>query len=233
MSEPIEVLIVEDDPMVAAIHQQFVGAVEGFHVAGVVSSGQKALDFLENHEVRLLILDIFMPGMDGVTTLERIRESGSGVSVIIVSASRDTSTVNATLKAGAFDYIIKPFVFDRLRSSLQSFQQRENRLNAGSSQIDQKELDALLQVQKNEEHAANLPKGLNPQMLYQVEQFLSRALAPLSSIETADALGISRITARRYLEYLVTVGKAVLEREYQKVGRPTNRYSANKVKTGM
>ncbi len=228
MSELIDVLIVEDDPMVAAIHRQFVGAVEGFRVAGVVSSGQKALDFLKKHAVRLVILDIFMPGMDGLAVLEKIRESGSGVSVIIVSASRDTSTVNATLKAGALDYIIKPFVFDRIRSSLQSFQQRENRLNAGASQIDQEELDELLQVQKNDEPPISLPKGLNPQMLHQVEDLLRRAPAPLSSIETADALKISRITARRYLEYLVTSGKAVLEREYQKVGRPTNRYGMKK-----
>ena len=221
-----QVVIVEDDPMVAAIHRQFISAVKGFRVAGIVSGGQQALDFLSSHSVRLVILDIFMPGMDGVATLEKIRESGSTVSVIIVSASRDTSTVNATLKAGAFDYIIKPFVFDRLRSSLQAFLQRENRLSAGSRQIDQKELDALLQVQKSEETEDDLPKGLNPQMLAQMKDLLDRSPSPLSAIETAEALKISRITARRYLEYLVACGKAVLEREYQKIGRPTNRYAS-------
>jgi two-component system response regulator DctR len=224
MPEAIDVLIVEDDPMVAAIHRQFISAVPGFIVAGVVSSGQDALDFLQKHPVKLVILDIFLPGMDGVATLQKIRETNSTVGVIVVSASRDTTTINTVLKAGAFDYVIKPFVFERIQTSLRNFQQMENRLNRGSDQIDQKELDKLMQVQQKENQRDNLPKGLNPQTLQQVRNLLSRAPSPLSSIETAQALKISRITARRYLEYLVAAGEAVLELEYQKVGRPTNRY---------
>ncbi|MDY2649114.1 response regulator [Pyramidobacter sp. SM-530-WT-4B] len=228
MPEAIDVLIVEDDPMVAAIHRQFIGAVPGFIVAGVVSSGKDALEFLQQHPVRLVILDVFLPGMDGVATLQKIREMNRTVGVIVVSASRDTNTINAVLKAGAFDYVIKPFVFERIQTSLRSFQQLENRLNRGADQIDQKELDRLLQVQQKETAANDLPKGLNPQTLQQVKNLLGHAASPLSSVETAQALKISRITARRYLEYLVAAGEATLELEYQKVGRPTNRYALRK-----
>ncbi|OON87853.1 MULTISPECIES: response regulator [unclassified Pyramidobacter] len=228
MPEAIDVLIVEDDPMVAAIHRQFIGAVPGFIVAGVVSSGKDALEFLQRHPVRLVILDVFLPGMDGVATLQRIREMNRTVGVIVVSASRDTNTINAVLKAGAFDYVIKPFVFERIQTSLRSFQQLENRLNRGADQIDQKELDKLLQVQQKDTAANDLPKGLNPQTLQQVKNLLGHAASPLSSVETAQALKISRITARRYLEYLVAAGEATLELEYQKVGRPTNRYALRK-----
>lgn len=228
MPEAIDVLIVEDDPMVAAIHRQFIGAVPGFIVAGVVSSGKDALEFLQQHSVRLVILDVFLPGMDGVATLQKIREMNRTVGVIVVSASRDTNTINAVLKAGAFDYVIKPFVFERIQTSLRSFQQLENRLNRGADQIDQKELDRLLQVQQKETGANDLPKGLNPQTLQQVKNLLGHAASPLSSVETAQALKISRITARRYLEYLVAAGEATLELEYQKVGRPTNRYALRK-----
>ena len=228
MPEAIDVLIVEDDPMVAAIHRQFIGAVPGFIVAGVVSSGKDALEFLQQHPVRLVILDVFLPGMDGVATLQKIREMNRTVGVIVVSASRDTNTINAVLKAGAFDYVIKPFVFERIQTSLRSFQQLENRLNRGADQIDQKELDRLLQVQQKETSTNDLPKGLNPQTLQQVKNLLGHAASPLSSVETAQALKISRITARRYLEYLVAAGEATLELEYQKVGRPTNRYALRK-----
>ena len=223
MPEAIDVLIVEDDPMVAAIHRQFIGAV-----SGVVSSGKDALEFLQRHPVRLVILDVFLPGMDGVATLQKIREMNRTVGVIVVSASRDTNTINAVLKAGAFDYVIKPFVFERIQTSLRSFQQLENRLNRGADQIDQKELDRLLQVQQKETSTNDLPKGLNPQTLQQVKNLLGHAASPLSSVETAQALKISRITARRYLEYLVAAGEATLELEYQKVGRPTNRYALRK-----
>ncbi|MGI6075954.1 MAG: response regulator [Pyramidobacter sp.] len=226
MPDAIDVLIVEDDPMVAAIHRQFVGAVPGFIVAGVVSSGKDALDFLRKHPIRLIILDIFLPGMDGVETLQKIREINSTVGVIVVSASRSTTTINTVLKAGAFDYIIKPFVFERIQTSLRNFQQMEIRFNRGNEQIDQKELDKLMQVQQKESQRNNLPKGLNPQTLQQVKNLLRTAPSPMSSIETAQAMKISRITARRYLEYLVAAGEATLELEYQKVGRPTNRYKS-------
>lgn len=228
MPEAIDVLIVEDDPMVAAIHRQFIGAVPGFIVAGVVSSGKDALEFLQRHPVRLVILDVFLPGMDGVVTLQKIREMNRTVGVVVVSASRDTNTINAVLKAGAFDYVIKPFVFERIQTSLRSFQQLENRLNRGADQIDQKELDRLLQVRQLDTAANDLPKGLNPQTLQQVKNLLGHAASPLSSVEAAQALKISRITARRYLEYLVAAGEATLELEYQKVGRPTNRYALRK-----
>lgn len=224
MPDIIDVLIVEDDPMVASIHRQFISAVPGFIVAGVVSSGADALEFLRKHPVRLVVLDIFLPGMDGVSTLHRIREKNATVGVIVVSASRDTGTINEVLKAGAYDYIIKPFSFERIQSSLCKFQQMENRLSRGYSMIDQKELDKLMQVQMRSTVSDSLPKGLNPQTLQQVRDLLSRTAASLSSIETAQALKISRITARRYLEYLVSDGEAELKLEYQKIGRPTNRY---------
>ncbi len=225
MSDPIDVLVVEDDPMVAAVHRQFIAAIPGFVVAGVVSSGRDALEFLRKRPVRLVLLDIFLPGMDGVRTLQKIRETNGTVGVIVVSASRDTNTVNAVLKAGAFDYIIKPFVFERIQNSLRSFEQLETRLNRGASQIDQKELDQLLQKQRDDPDAhEDLPKGLNPQMLQKLVELLAKAPAPMSAIEAAVALHVSRITARRYLEYLVAQKRAALELEYQKVGRPTNRY---------
>lgn len=224
MPDVIDVLIVEDDPMVASIHRQFISAVPGFIVAGAVSTGKDALEFLRQHPVHLVILDIFLPGMNGVETLQKIREMNSDVGVIVVSASRDTNTINTVLKAGASDYIIKPFVFDRIQTALRNFQQMEYCLKRGSGQIDQKELDKLRQVPQKEAPSDSLPKGLNPQTLQQVRNLLSQAPSPLSAIETAQALKISRITARRYLEYLVAADEATLELEYQKVGRPTNRY---------
>ncbi len=224
MPDAIDVLIVEDDPMVASIHRQFIGAVPGFIVAGVASTGREALEFLQQHPVQLVILDILLPGMDGVTTLQKIREQNRTVGVIVVSASRDTKIINTVLKGGASDYIIKPFVFDRIQASLVNFQHLEYGLNRGSGQIDQRELDKLRQVQLKESQGNSLPKGLNPQTLSQVKTLLTQTSSPKSAIETAQALKISRITARRYLEYLVADGEATLELEYQKVGRPTNRY---------
>lgn len=221
----IEVLVVEDDPMVADIQQSFINSVEGFRVVGMVDNGLKALEFLNKRPVRLVILDIFMPGLDGIGTLEKIRESGSNVDVIIISASRDKTTVNKTIQAGAFDYIVKPFAFDRIKAALDAFQQSVNSLTEGPSQVNQRDIDNFLLARNRKNVQSSLPKGLNPDVLKKVEELLAQADQPLSSVETAESVGVSRITARRYLEYLVASRKALMERKYQEVGRPINRYS--------
>lgn len=223
--EYVDVLVVEDDPMVADIHQNFINSVEGFRVVGVADNGLKALDFLKKRPVRLVILDIFLPGLDGVGTLERIRESGSNVDVIIISASRDKATVSKTIQAGAFDYIVKPFAFERIKAALESFRQMVHRFTEGPSQVDQQDIDNFLLARNRTRVQGTLPKGLNPDVLKKVEELLVSENRPLSSVETAEAIGVSRITARRYLEYLVASRKVFMERKYQEVGRPINMYS--------
>ena len=224
----INVLVVEDDPMVAEIHQNFINSVENFRVAGIVNSGLKALEFIDRRSVRLVILDIFLPGLDGIATLEKIRERGGNIDVIVVSASRDVSTVAKAIQAGAFDYIVKPFVFERIRSSLLSFRQMMDHLKGSNQEIDQQAIDTLFQVRNRKHFDTKLPKGLNPHVFERLEAMLSEPNASLSSAEAAEALDISRITARRYLEYLVSTGKAVMEQEYHEVGRPVNKYSLMK-----
>ncbi len=221
----INVLVVEDDPMVAEIHQNFINSVENFRVAGIVNSGLKALEFIDRRSVRLVILDIFLPGLDGIATLEKIRERGGNIDVIVVSASRDVSTVAKAIQAGAFDYIVKPFVFERIRSSLLSFRQMMDHLKGSNQEIDQQAIDTLFQVRNRKHFDAKLPKGLNPHVFERLEAMLSEPNSSLSSAEAAEALDISRITARRYLEYLISTGKAVMEQEYHDVGRPVNKYS--------
>lgn len=224
----INVLVVEDDPMVAEIHQNFINSVENFRVAGIVNGGLKALEFIDRRSVRLVILDIFLPGLDGIATLEKIRERGGNIDVIVVSASRDVSTVAKAIQAGAFDYIVKPFVFERIRSSLLSFRQMMDHLKGSNQEIDQQAIDTLFQVRNRKHFDTKLPKGLNPHVFERLEAMLSEPNASLSSAEAAEALDISRITARRYLEYLVSTGKAVMEQEYHEVGRPVNKYSLMK-----
>lgn len=223
--EVIDVLIVEDDPMVAEIHRNFICSLEGFRVAGVIADGLNAMAFLEKNPVRLVILDVFLPGLGGVEVLRKIRSSGKNVDVIVVSAARSISTVNEVLQAGAFDYIVKPFVFERIQASLQSFRNLSSNVNDSSMEMDQQEIDNLLNSRNRKNLNTSLPKGLNPNMLEKVEEFLKGSEGPVSSEEMASLLSVSRITARRYLEFLVSSGRAVMERVYQDIGRPVNRYS--------
>ena len=89
--------------------------------------------------------------------------------------------------------------------------------------ITQSELDSML-FQQFEEKADLLPKGLNAVTLRRIQQYLSEQNHPISAEEVADGVGIARVTARRYLEFLEQENELKLSVEYGRVGRPINRY---------
>ncbi len=220
----IEVMIVEDDPMVADILRRFVSSVDGFSVVSMVSDGERALEVLEKTRARLVLLDIFMPELDGLSTLRKIRKNGVDVDVIVVSAAQEVETVNKAIRAGAFDYIVKPFVFERIRASLESLREINNRISSAPHAYTQQEIDTLFSLRNSKHYRSSLPKGLNVNTLGRIEDLLASTEHPVSAEEAAEATGVSRVTARRYLEYLVASGKAVLEYAYGEVGRPVNTY---------
>ena len=120
----INVLVVEDDPMVAQLHEHYLSQIKGFNLSDVANNGDMALKLLSKKSYDLLILDIFMPTMDGLQLLAKIREYGFDVDVIIVSAANDKDKIKQALRLGAVDYIIKPFEFERLNLALNNYLKR-------------------------------------------------------------------------------------------------------------
>ena len=114
----INVLIVEDDPMVAEFNKRYLNQVEGFKLKAVARSFEEAIEVLKTKDIQLILLDIFMPGLSGLELLSQIRKTDSEVDVIIVSAACDIQTIKKALKYGAVDYLIKPFEFERFNSAL-------------------------------------------------------------------------------------------------------------------
>ncbi len=223
MKDEIRVIIVEDDPMVSEIHKRFISSMTGFCISGSAPDGKKALALLKEIQADLMILDIFMPEMNGIETLRALRNLESKMDVIVVSAAQEIDTINAVIRCGAFDYIVKPYDFDRLRSSLESYRSFRERITMGPRSRTQEDIDGLYQLHSRISKAS-LPKGLNALTLEKVEDLLSGSNGPLSADQTATSLGVSRVTARRYLEFLVARGKATVERSYGEVGRPVNTY---------
>lgn len=221
----ISVLIVEDDPMVVDIHRKYILSVAGFDVIGFVHGGKEAIEFLEkNNDVMLVVLDIFMPEMDGIETLKNIREKRKDVDVIVITAAKEGHTIKEVLRYGAFDYIIKPFTFERFKNSLNAYKKHYQKIFSDTEQVNQNEVDELFISKKQTKNNLSLPKGLQMTTLEKIVAFLKEKKTPLSAREVAREIGVSRVTARRYLEYLVVSGKAVIELNYQSVGRPINKY---------
>ncbi|EMT46525.1 response regulator [Anoxybacillus flavithermus] len=217
----IRILLVEDDPMVQQINKQFVAQVDGVSVVGTATNGEDALEKLEKLQPDLVLLDIYMPKLDGIQTIRLFRERGYQVDVIIISAASDAETIQTMLRNGAVDYIIKPFQFERLKQALERYQLIQKTLK--DERVTQKQIDEWM-YKHAQPQQVSLPKGLNETTLRQIEQYMSQATNAQSADEVAEAVGIARVTARRYLEYLEKVGQIEKEVQYGAIGRPIHRY---------
>lgn len=218
----IQVLVVEDEPVTAQAHRTFVDATPGFVVAGVAGTGAVALDALARTPVDLLLLDMNLPDTHGLELCWRIRAARLDVDVLAVTSARELTTVRAAAAHGVVGYLLKPFTAAALRDRLQAYAQHRASLSADGDAAGQEEVDRAL-AGARPQRPAQLPKGLHPQTLDAVVAAL-RAAEATSAADTATALGTSRITARRYLEYLVEAGLATRTPRYGGAGRPMTEY---------
>ncbi|CAN5879351.1 response regulator [soil metagenome] len=216
-----DVLVVDDDFMVAEIHRRFVEQVDGFRVVGVARSGAEALAAVRELRPELVLLDVYLPDMTGLEVLRQLRSDGDRVGVIMITAARELDTVSAALDGGAADYLIKPFEVGQLRAKLDSFTARAAALGSDGG-ADQTLVDALFGTPATEAADAALPKGLGAETGRLVLAAV-RAAGEVSAAECAENVGISRVSARRYLEHFLNTGALEIRLQYG-VGRPERRY---------
>ncbi|MEC3883933.1 response regulator [Halobacillus sp. HZG1] len=219
----IRVLLIEDDPMVQEVNRHFIERVEGYHVAAIASNGEKGLKLIREHKPDLVILDIYMPALDGQKTLQELRRLGFDVEVMVITAANEKSMIRSMFQYGVVDYIIKPFKFERLERALLDYKNFRTRMT-GEGGVGQEQLDTLFNHAPSSRGMNHLPKGLNQQTLNQILDYLKQNTIALSAEEVADGLGMARVTARRYLDYLQKNGQLNIDIQYGGVGRPVNRY---------
>ncbi|MCX5385759.1 response regulator [Streptomyces sp. NBC_00083] len=216
----IRVLVVEDDPVAAEAHRLYVGRVPGFTAVAVAHSRAEALRALERTEVDLLLLDLYLPDGHGLQLVRSLRAAGHGADVVAVTSARDLTMVREGVSLGVVQYVLKPFTFPTLRDRLVRY--AEFRAAAGEAS-GQEEVDRALAALRAPQPSA-LPKGLSAPTLQAVTRILREAPQGVTAAEAGLAVGISRITARRYLEHLVTSGRAGRTPQYGQIGRPELQY---------
>jgi two-component system response regulator DctR len=226
----IRVVLIEDDLMVQEVNKQFVEKVPGFKIVGIASNGLEGLEKLRELGPDLVLLDIFMPGQSGMETLKQIRREQLAVDVIVITAANDIQTIQTMLRNGAVDYIMKPFKFNRVRQALEHYRSLKSKLEQDVT-MTQSELDRLLHMKSETlndpqelENEHELPKGLQELTMKQVLSFLVNQSSSLSAEEVAEGVGLARVTARRYLDYLEKKKQVKIDMQYGTVGRPINRY---------
>jgi response regulator of citrate/malate metabolism len=224
----IKVLIVEDDPMVREINEKFLKKVDGFILNNSVNSIEKAKDVILEGNLDLVLLDVFFPLGKGTDLLKWIRQENLKCDVILITADRNTETVEEAFRYGAVDYLVKPFIFNRFKEALLQFKSRKNSFenvdNIEQSIIDKYTIKDNNHVLEYDENIGEI-KGFNQYTYEKVMGGIARrGDNSFTSDEIAINIGVSRITARRYLDYLEKENKLIVEMEYGKVGRPKNKY---------
>ena len=239
----IRAVVVDDDHAVAGIHTGFLLAHGGFEVVGVAHNGADALDLISAERPDLVLLDIHLPDISGIEVLRAVRNmAGEPVDIIAVTAARELETVRAAMAGGVLHYLVKPFNSQVLLQRLNQFvEHRENILahrTDGMQILDQDRIDRLLGPRPdaaaqmplgNGAHPArmpgeSLPKGLSTPTLEAVVRELQASGGSGSASDVARGVGLARVSARRYLEYLVSQGHARVAPRYGDAGRPEKLY---------
>ncbi|CAM3398244.1 response regulator [Kibdelosporangium persicum] len=215
----IRVLVVEDDPVAADAHRLYVERVAGFSVSGVAHTGAEAKRFVEQHPIDLLLLDLYLPDAHGLQISRALRAANPNIDVIAVTSARDLAMVRAAVSAGVVQYLLKPFTFATLRDKLERYAQFRNTVTAAGEAAGQADVDRALATLRGTD-GIGLPKGMSADTLDSVVAALRETPEGLSAVGAATAVGISRVTARRYLEHLADTGTVVRRPQYGQVGRP-------------
>jgi response regulator of citrate/malate metabolism len=218
----IRTLVVDDDFRVADLHRLYTEQLDGFEVVGLAHTGAEALLLAERQAPDLVLLDIYLPDMSGLDVLRAIRGGNRPVDVIAITAAQDVATIRSAMQHGSVHYLIKPFTFAVFREKLQSYAEVQARLGSvgQASQAEVDRLYGLLRTGIDEE----LPKGLSPATRDLVVSALRSAAEPVSASDVARIAGLSRVTARRYLEHLADGGSVEISMLYGTPGRPEHRY---------
>ncbi|NKE08045.1 MULTISPECIES: response regulator [Mesobacillus] len=219
----IKAAIAEDDFRVASIHEQFLEKIEGVTVAGKALNAREAIDLLETKEVDVLLLDNYLPDKNGVSILPALRKRFENLDIILITASTERKVVEPSIRNGVVDYIVKPATFERFREAIEKVVRRR-RLMESNEEFNQAIIDKVITGVQAEPVSDLLPKGIDPLTLGKVEETLSMLSSGINAELLGEQLGASRTTARRYLEYLISIGKARAELEYGIVGRPERKY---------
>ncbi|MFE6997042.1 response regulator [Microbacterium sp. NPDC057659] len=213
MTEPLRVLIVDDDFRVAGLHRDIVDARPGFRAVGTAPTLAAALRAVQEHSPDLMLVDAYLPDGDGVRFI-----ASHPIDAILISAAADGSTVRRALRAGALSVLTKPFASQVLETRLDAYARFRNLLPEDHA-TNQEQIDRALAIL----HGGGEPVSTGRSA---TETLILAHLGEdeASAAEIAERAGVSRATAQRHLAALATRGLIEVRLRYGSTGRPEHRY---------
>lgn len=212
----MRVLIIEDDSMVAMIHKEYFNRKEIDFILDHASSLKEAELYLESNIPDLVVLDNYLSDGKGVSILSKLKK----YPVVMITAANDIQTVEAALSSGVVDYLVKPFTYERFSQAIDKVLNFKSLMS--KEKVNQEMLDDYLSTTKEHEDVEELPKGLSKITLKKIVENLLSRNEGFNTQQIADDLDISRITVRKYLNYMVNMSVLSEDAEYSTSGRPVS-----------
>ncbi len=223
----MRILIVEDDPMVGQINSRFASKIPFVTGVTLAASTEEAKAVLHRESFDLLLLDVYFPTGKGPELLQWIRNRDLPVQVIFITADNSRQTVERAFHLGALDYLVKPFTFTRFKRAVEQARHQIQKLSR-SDKFDQTMLDRVFhgedRIPDEEKEPFVLDKGMSYKTYELVKNHIDRINDSFTADELGEALGIARVTIRRYLDFMERQGFLEVRLQYGKIGRPQHYY---------
>lgn len=225
----ISVLIVEDEPLIAAAHQSYLERLKDFRVAGVVHTARDAMRaatqaIADGTPIDLVLMDIGLPDASGIDVAGAMGGLRPSPDVIAITSARDLAVVRSAVAHGVALYLLKPFTFAAFRDKLERYQEFRAALPAGETAVSQRDIDRAMSTLRSSDERTTTPKGIAPQTFDEIVKVVKGYPDGVGAAAAGKALGVSRVTAWRYLERLADDGLVERQTEYGRTGRPQVRY---------
>lgn len=226
----MKVIIVEDDPMVADINKKYLEKMINVQVIATFRNARDAMIYLQNTKVDLIILDFYMPEMSGLEFLYNLRKEKNDVDVIMVTAANDLASIQSAITLGILDYLVKPFEYDRFERAIKKFQMKRKLLDR-NGEFSQEDIDCLIKLQESSPATLqkNHEKGIQEATLWTLYECIKKVYPRTATCgELAEISHLSKVTVRRYMNYLVENDQAESIIDYETGGRPSVQYKFKK-----
>jgi response regulator of citrate/malate metabolism len=225
----ISVLIVEDDPLIAQAHETYLARLEGFSTAAVAHTARDAMQRASeaaaaDTPIDLVLLDLGLPDASGIALASALAGLRPAPDIIAITSERDLEMVRAAVAHGALAYLLKPCTFAAFRDRLERYRRYRSALPSGVDAASQAEVDRALAELRVAAEKSVSPKGAATQTNDDIARAVRDRTNGATADEVAKQVGVSRVTAWRYLERLADEGVVTRHTDYGKAGRPRTRY---------
>jgi two-component system response regulator DcuR len=218
-----DVMILEDDIQTSYTLESTINQDDRFQVVAVSGTCAQALEYFERYRPTLVFVDITLPDGSGIEVIRRLREDNAACDFIMTTAERDTTVIEQAVHLGVVDYLIKPIRMSRVHHALDDFHKYKQRLTT-SEVIDQGAVDQILR-KAPDYTSRKTPKGIDATTLASMRLVIANEkLIEFSANDIGERMNVSRVTARRYLEFLESEGEIHLLLKYNTGGRPQRLY---------